>query len=183
MSFKEIESKLSEFEIKKYSKRKHHKDEIETIEVEYKVEFPEDFKLFLLQYGTCTFNEDDIYYRSIEKNPWTPDDGFESVEIFYGLDKDEYDIRQMIQRYSEYIPGNLIPFAESPGGNQICIAVNGNEKGKIYFWDHENRNGQKDLFLVAESFSDFINSFQRYQRDLPDIDDVEIWLDDDLLND
>nr|WP_187441488.1 SMI1/KNR4 family protein [Bacillus subtilis] len=69
------------------------------------------------------------------------------------------------------------------GGDQVCLGVKGEATGKVYFWDHELTNGVKDTFLVANSFSDFIQSlFIEETSDDEDDDILFMELDDDLLN-
>ena len=62
-----------------------------------------------------------------------------------------------------------IPIADDPGGNAICLGMSGNERGKVYFWDHEMEADEGDeptfenVYLVAESFASFLKSL----KDLP----------------
>ncbi|WP_237730431.1 hypothetical protein [Bacillus halotolerans] len=61
--------------------------------------------------------------------------------------------------------------------------MKGEAAGKVYFWDHELINGVKDTFLVANSFSDFIQSlFIEEASDKEDDGILYIELDDDLLS-
>lgn len=186
--FKKLEKKLESIIDPNYKKNSinfHFEDVIRSIEKECKLKLPIEYKMFLLNFSNCIF-KDDIYYQSIEKSPWTPGDGLESVEVFYGLENDDINLRKRIQQYSGRIPDGLIPIAESPGGNQICIGVKGKYTERIYFWDHENisTKGGSNLYLIANLFSDFIMSFELHHRDLEvNLDDIEVLLDDDLLND
>jgi SMI1-KNR4 cell-wall len=55
----------------------------------------------------------------------------------------------------------LIPIAEDDGGNLICISCSDNDKGKIYFWNHEEENEDDltaNLYFVSNSFNEFIDS-------------------------
>jgi cell wall assembly regulator SMI1 len=65
--------------------------------------------------------------------------------------------------FKNRIPYTIIPFASDPFGNQLCIGVTGDEKGKVYFWDHE-MEGEEDeqpyyenVYKIAESFQDFLS--------------------------
>ncbi|WP_040214222.1 SMI1/KNR4 family protein [Clostridium polynesiense] len=189
-NYAKIERKLKEIldNTLNTEKKEHSEDEIIKIEKKYNITLPVEYKLFVLKYGN-SYTKDNIYYTAIEKSPWTPEDGFDSLGFFYGLENDRKDLRKMIEAYLGRIPDNLIPIADCDGGNELCIGVMGHSKGKVYFWNHENQNilkkGHiKNLYLVAESFTDFIMSFEVHERiSKIDLDDVEIWLDDDLLND
>ncbi|KOS49082.1 hypothetical protein AN272_20350 [Bacillus amyloliquefaciens] len=97
----------------------------------------------------------------------------------------DFDVKSMTVTYKEQMPDWIIPIADADGGDQICLGVKGEAAGKVYFWDHELTNGVKDTFLVANSFSDFIQSlFIEEATDGDDEDDgiLSIELDDDLLN-
>ena len=52
--------------------------------------------------------------------------------------------------------------------------------GKIYFIYHEDED--KDEYLAANSFNEFILSFEKREGHGIDLDEIEIELDDDLWN-
>jgi hypothetical protein len=57
------------------------------------------------------------------------------------------------------MPPGLRTIANDPFGNQICIGVSGEARGKIYFWDHEREQYPADwsnVDLIAESFDAFL---------------------------
>lgn len=62
------------------------------------------------------------------------------------------------------VPEELVPIANDPGGNLICIALAGDRPGAVYFWDHEEeadfRDGEPatwdNVHLVADSFDAFL---------------------------
>jgi hypothetical protein len=63
-----------------------------------------------------------------------------------------------IIRRSERVEGmskDLMPIAETGGGNYICI---GTKDHKIYFWDHEVDDDQ----IVSASFSDFLAGLEPF---------------------
>ncbi|MFT0801061.1 SMI1/KNR4 family protein [Bacillus swezeyi] len=107
------------------------------------------------------------------------------LEQFKHLEKNRYDIRNVRDIYFDQMPEWVLPLADAEGGDQICIAVKGEKKGKIYFWDHELRDRQQDLFLIADTFNDFIQSL--FVKETPKKDKnngiISIELDEDLLND
>lgn len=152
-------------------------DDIIRLENEYNIEFPEIYKLFVLRYGNLTF-EKDVHYRPIEQSHWTDIDGLNSFGSFWGLEEGEDNLEGSIEQYTERIPDSIVPIADDGLGNLICIGVKGDYLGKIYFWDHENEitakvmlNEKKyegisvddyweNVYLVAESFFDFVKSFE-----------------------
>lgn len=131
------------------------------------VKLPSEYKYFLEHYGECNFDTDTVY-QPIKKTPFTSSKGFQEISFFYGIGT-EYDILKMLKTYSGRIPEDFITIAELPGGDQLCMNVNisSSDYGKIYSWDHENENNgwHENVYLVANSFSDFINSFQEEKNE------------------
>ncbi len=59
------------------------------------------------------------------------------------------------------IPGNLISIGRDIGGNKVCLVIDGNEFGKILFYDHELRSfnrksSRKNFNVCANSFDEFL---------------------------
>ncbi|MFN2747229.1 SMI1/KNR4 family protein [Bacillus sp. z60-18] len=184
MNFKSIEQKMSQFKIKSYVQKAHDEKEIEEIEKSLSINLSDDYKEFLLKYGECMIMEDNLVFPVLEDTPLS-DEGVLPLGFFYGLEDNRYDIRNVRDIYFDQMPEWVLPIADAEGGDQICIGVKGEKKGKIYFWDHELRDRQQDLFLVANTFSDFIQSL--FVKDTPKKNKndgvISIELDEDLLND
>lgn len=58
---------------------------------------------------------------------------------------------------------------DDPFGNAICLRVNGDHWGSVYFWDHENEPDEDwdgsvetagNVQLLANSFSEFVNGLR-----------------------
>lgn len=202
-NYDEIKKKIQEMNItsSKNSFKKYKEKEISKIEKKYGFRFPEEYRLFLLEYGNSYFNIDGSCYTTIEKQPRTAEDGFATIGGFYGLGKGHDNIIEGIECYLGRMPQSLIPIADDGCDNQICIGVSGGFLNKIYFWDHENEMEAKimlgymdgetaeidqynmNLYMIAGSFKDFIMNFtvKEYSESQGDFDGVEIWLSDDLL--
>lgn len=120
--------------------------------------FPKDYRNFLLKYNGGYPVPDCFSFI----------DGKEGSSVQYFLkinsNQNHDDFLSNIRNYEQRIPSNFLPIACDPGGNQICIAINGKEYGKIYFWDHEAEADDNDppsmdnMTLIAQSFSDFLES-------------------------
>ena len=89
-----------------------------------------------------------------------------SVQEFYKLNsKDAYnDLIQNYKMFQDRIPTELIAVGCDPGGNQICLAINGQDFGKVLFWDHEFEadNGEtptyENIRLISKNFNSFLES-------------------------
>lgn len=187
-SFTNIERKLKEMSItSKYSQRSEQ--QVVKIEQKYGFSLPLDYRQFLINYGTLNFAED-IVFLPIEKLPDSSEDGYESIINFYGLENDHNDLKRLIERYNGRIPEDIIPIAECPGGNQLCISMNNDFRGKIYFWDHEKEKAQinsledlwKNIYLISNSFNELIMSFKIREEDNLDSSKItEIKMNDKFL--
>lgn len=160
---------------------------IETIEGIYGVDLPVDYKGFLLEHGGC-FIKDNIMYQPIEVTPVTPVDGFDSVGGFYGITNDAYDIESAIQTHKDILGSFVMPIADADGGDLICVGLKDEYRGKIYYWYHEgetiDEDGNEYFYLIANSFEEFILKFSLHEREGGvSLDDIELFLDDDLLKD
>ncbi len=63
------------------------------------------------------------------------------------------------------MPDDIYPIGGDPGGNFICMCLQGEHYGTIYFYDHEehneDENGQlnyDNLYPIAKNFAVFIAS-------------------------
>ncbi|WBW96092.1 SMI1/KNR4 family protein [Oceanirhabdus sp. W0125-5] len=196
----QIKNALDNFNFKKtINSIETRRIEISNIESKYNVYIPDDFKEVLLNYEELFF-DNEVRYTPIENSPCTSEDGRQAFDGFFGL-KGSDNLAEQIECYLGRMPKSLIPIGECNGGNLICLGVDRDCLGKVYFWNHENEveakimggyinyksevnNYWDNLYLVAETLLDFINGLQISTTDQHiNVEDVEIWLDDDLLND
>ncbi|MCD9017906.1 SMI1/KNR4 family protein [Parachryseolinea silvisoli] len=109
--------------------------QIEEIEKIVGLRFPDDYKEHLLEFngGQCdlnifVFDEDGKMSES-------------SIDWFLAIYEGEYDnLRSYIEVYKvleKRMPSNMLPIAHDPVGNLICISCDGDDFGRVYFWDHE----------------------------------------------
>ncbi|PAE23434.1 SMI1/KNR4 family protein [Bacillus sp. 7894-2] len=168
------------------SQKKDAYKSIHMIENVYGVDLPSDYKEFLLEYGG-SFIKDNIMYKPIEITPVTHKDGFDSIGGFYGITDDNYNIESVIKTYKDVLGKVLMPIADAGGGDLLCIGIKGQYKGKIYYWHHEgeaSKDGKEYVYLIANSFEEFILKFTPHQREQNvNLDDIELFLDEDLLKD
>ncbi|MCY7948835.1 SMI1/KNR4 family protein [Bacillus atrophaeus] len=181
MSFNNIKQKLSEFSIDETTDPSINiNEQLKGIERNIGNQLPSDYKDFLKEYGGCYLEskktdeiEYNVCYKPLEKDPWMEeDDETQLLEGFYGLTSNHDSIQKAIDTYSDRFPRNIIPIASSAGGNEICIDI---ENEKILFWDHELSHPDKDFFLIANSFEEFILSLidEPFETD-DNVSDVEI---------
>ena len=120
---------------------------------------PDDYRRFLLQ-----FNGGRPHPRYFE---FKDHEGGSSVHSFLGFNEDyNRNLVKKLQMFKDRLPARFFPVAYDDGGNQICLSISGNDRGKVYFWDHELQADQTvgespenadNIMLVADSFEEFLN--------------------------
>jgi SMI1 / KNR4 family (SUKH-1) len=89
-----------------------------------------------------------------------------SVRTFLGIDMPEetFGLDYVIETFKDRLPRGLFPVARDPGGNIIALATEGENAGKVYFWDHEGEAdegeppSEDNLNLVSDSFDSFLKN-------------------------
>ena len=81
------------------------------------------------------------------------------------------DLMFNISAYSDLIPADLMPIGIDPGGSFICLAIRGENRGAIYFWDEAERYppGQvadyHNIYFVARSFDELLRNLTELPED------------------
>ncbi len=126
----------------------------------YKLKFPQSFIDYLSQYNDGV----------LEPNIIEGTDNDYYIRYFYGTSNENFsNIATVYENYIGRLPENCIPIADPDFGNEICISLDENNYGKIYFWDHETMDtdyGAKctllfeDMILIANSFEDLLENIK-----------------------
>jgi hypothetical protein len=152
-------------------------DELSAIERDLQATLPPDYRRYLREYGLAAFGEYVNFRPLCPLPPHISDNGAGHLSYFYGAGDGAHSLRWNIEILRDRMPNTIIPIGDDGVGNQICIGIAGNERGKVYFWDHENEWDEADyleeegvpmppevkfqnVYLVAESFADFINRLE-----------------------
>jgi|HubBroStandDraft_6_1064221.scaffolds.fasta_scaffold29902_3 hypothetical protein len=116
---------------------------------------PADYREFLLRYGLST-QRGYATWPDLRR-PGKPGGG---VDWWYGLNPNESrDLLRQWKGFRGRIPSDMLPIAESPGG-QICLGLAGEERGKLFWWDRSEPHAdpRQNLNVIASDFDTFINS-------------------------
>jgi hypothetical protein len=117
---------------------------------------PQDFREYLLKYNGG---------KPIPSDFNIPNLGSNSIHHVYGIHNgpDYLNLESNVEIYKARIPNSLLPFADDPVGNVLCIGISGEVKGQIYFWDHELEcEDWSSIVKISDSFSLFLESFFEY---------------------
>ena len=153
-------------------------EEIGRLERQLNIRLPEAYRRFLATYGSSAFGRDVVFRPARDLPKQLARRGRGLFGFFYGGEHDDlYSLARTVRVFSGRMPESIIPIGGDGGGNQICLGINGTERGKVYYWDHENEWDEEDyledygepmppevkfqnLHLVAESFEDFLNRLE-----------------------
>ena len=126
-----------------------------------KIAFPKAFVDYLRVYNDAELEPNIVRFPGNEC----------TLRYFYGITQEEYsDIRTVFDWYSTRLPHHCIPIADPDFGNQICISLEEDTYGKIYFWDHETMDTEEgelcklsfaDMKLLAGSFEELLDKIER----------------------
>lgn len=128
----------------------------EILEVERDLNFsiPEPLREILIYFGGAIIFENEVMFRPMQTTGLEDAGGFHGLEVIYGVSKSANGLREKNVTYRLQLPQGLVPFAESAGGNIICI-----EKltGRVIFWHHEASSTEKSTFEIARNLNVFFN--------------------------
>ncbi|MGE6599596.1 SMI1/KNR4 family protein [Bacillus proteolyticus] len=127
--------------------------DVENFELEQNIKFPKEYKEFLL-----TFNGG-YPQLSLFK---ISEEGESIVNVFYGLNisKSYDELSNAYESLGGEIPEGFISIGDDSGGNQICLGVNDEYYGKLYFGFHgiEDNDEVSNMFFLANNFREFLNN-------------------------
>lgn len=130
--------------------------------------------------------KDDFAFRSVEANPMSTDDGFDTFDMFLTL-RDIDDMIKTPPGGMDYLDPDMLPIADVSGGDALCVCTNGSMKGSIYYWYHGNdmldSSGYDIMYLVERSFDAFVRTIVPHDM-TPDYDvsNAVLIMDDDMWN-
>lgn len=101
-------------------------------------------------------------------------EGATRISAFYGLhngpDFNRLDNVNFVFRGR--IPRDSIAIASDTVGNQVCIKLEGDQKGDIYFWDHEQESSQEGFVKVSSSLRGFLDKLYEFNFNADEISEL-----------
>jgi hypothetical protein len=145
-------------------------EELLAIERDLGVSLPDDYRQLLQEYGAAGFGEL-VQFQPLEGVAGP-------LAYFYGAKTGNQSLAKQIKTFKGRMPETMIPIGDDGCGDQICLGIKAKERGKVYYWDHENEWDEEDYLeeegkpmppevkfqnvnLVAESFADFIQRLEK----------------------
>jgi hypothetical protein len=123
---------------------------------------PEDYLQFLLKHNGGFCKPDFFKYKK-----GTSGEKYGGVGMFLGItdEKDQYAIFRYKIELQDEIPPNLLPIADDGVGNGLCISIYGDDIGRIYYRRHGINPSEGNVFFVANSFNELLESLHEYPED------------------
>ena len=116
---------------------------LEQIQQNYEIQFPADYVRFIIDNNGVSFKPNEFNYGKLNRSS--------IIEVFFGVgDNPNYDhmeLRKEIYNTRPDMPADVIPIGDDPGGNY--------ERDNI---GKDSRPNHANLFLIADSFTDFLAS-------------------------
>ncbi|MFD3162899.1 SMI1/KNR4 family protein [Herpetosiphon sp. NSE202] len=139
---------------------------VAAFEQELGCRLPEDYRAFLLEHNG---GQPELTVFNMHSNLMPDDQSI--IHYFLSLDPaaESSEIRQVIRTYTKYetrIPAELLPIAHDLGGNLICLGIRGEQRGKVYFWDHEFELEAEEMGDLYYNVSCCSPSFQAFVESL-----------------
>jgi hypothetical protein len=136
------------------------KRQIAGLEKKIGYSLPKEYQAFLEKHNGGYAHGENAFRYKYKRGPYTES----RVNELLPVTAEFGDLPERYLRLSRdgRIPKRLFPFANDPFGNLICISLAGNDRGAVYFWDHENEpdEGEKEfhnIHLIADSFGEFVS--------------------------
>lgn len=84
-----------------------------------------------------------------------------NIHQFFGVRSGSpYDLLEAYESFTRRgweLPTWMLPVATDGGNNLVCIALTGNDRGKIFHWIADVFPGKENCFEVTDSFHQFID--------------------------
>lgn len=126
---------------------------IESLEVV--LPLSDGYRELLLEFGGAVIFEKGAKFQCDERSPLNDKEGFQSLEMLYGLGCSRSSILMEGLERAEQIPDGFVPIGESSGDHLICM----DREGAIYLWGHESSLDETG-WLIASSIDDFLGRLQ-----------------------
>lgn len=136
--------------------------DVNKIEKDLGIKLPTDYKSFITHTNGGIPEVDMLYdfYDEVSQLENTS-----IIRRFFSLYVDDNTLRNNmkviynIMRKEESVPVDIIPIADDPAGNIICMSLNKDDYGFIYYLNHEFEEAETGYLMkskIANSFKNFV---------------------------
>lgn len=131
-------------------------EDLSELEAEYDFKFPDEIKLFYLQYNGGKLKRTEV---CLQEENWKSSTSFHK---FYTVKNELANILKSVYFEDWWIKW-LIPFGHDDGGETFCFSTRAYDYGSIYYFISDcidEETPENALVKVGENFSQFINDMK-----------------------
>lgn len=157
-------------------------EELQSLERQIGTSFPEPYRQFVGTYGASRFG------HSVGFSITSPPSGTAGaprrgvLSGFYGAMNslnNTLSLAWAIKTFRDRMPESVVPIGAEGGGDQLVLGVAADERGRIYYWDHENEWDEEDFIedglpvppnLKFQNLHHIADSFEEFLRNLEVLD-------------
>ena len=92
---------------------------------------PDSYRELLMRFRGPIVFDNGARFTSDEPSPLNDKNGFQSLELLYGVGGGQYSVEQKIRQYEGELPAGFIPVGEAPSGNLLCVDESGTGITKV----------------------------------------------------
>lgn len=128
---------------------------------------PDEYKQFLFSYNGGSPKPSG--FKFYLKDSYNPDEAV--IAWFLALYNGEYEnITKFFHTFRSRIPLNMLAVARDPGGSLVLLGLEGEHRGKVYFWLQELEGGDGEsptydnVAFVADGFNEFLDNLAELEE-------------------
>ena len=134
--------------------------EVAQLEEQIGCRLPDEYRTFMLKNNGGRPNKSIFKYK--EANTLCGS----TIKMFFSIGKGEHTIEKARRIYEGRIPDIVLPIASDSFGNIVCIGLQGRNRGKMYFWDHELELMRWNLNpIICTDFKDFLKRLEAPKKE------------------
>jgi len=126
--------------------------DLQDFENQFNSKIPQRLRDILVEGAGAIVFDKKVSFKPLESTGWEGPLGTIALSTIFGPYNNDFGLLSNKLTYADRLSNSVTPFAELGGGNLLCYEE---QTGRILFWDHEAPPGERNLFLVAENFSEF----------------------------
>jgi hypothetical protein len=115
----------------------------------------DSYREMLLTFGGAVVFDNGAKFTSDEQSPLNDKDGYQSLEVLFGLGNGKNSVEHKIAQYADELPASFVPIGEASGGNLICVGSD----GAVHLWDHESQRNE-GTWRIATSVDEFLRRLE-----------------------
>ena len=115
----------------------------------------DSYRELLLAFGGAVVFDKGAKFTPDEQSPLNDKDGYQSLEVLFGLGNGKGSIEQKAKQYAGELPASFVPIGDASGGNLICVDGN----GVVHLWDHESQRNE-GTWRIATSMDELLRRLE-----------------------